>query len=77
MLFGDSLAAVELLNAAPSLRIDGVPALLEPAVLLFLRIEKAEQGLLRARSAGGLHLPLDSGFQCRVLDFDVHGYAFG
>jgi hypothetical protein len=76
MFFGDSLAAVELLYAAPNFRIDGASVLQEPAVLFFLRIEKAEQRLLRTGGAGGLHLPLDSGFQIRVLDFDAHGTPF-
>jgi len=75
-VFRDSLAAVELLYAAPDFRIDGVPVLQEPAVLFFLGIEKPQQCLLCAGCAGGLYLFLHSGFEIRVSDFDLHAAPF-
>lgn len=69
---GISFAAVELPHTSPDFRINGVPVLQEPAVLFFLCIEKAQQRLFGAGGAGGLHLPLYSGFQIRVPDFNLH-----
>jgi len=71
LVFGNSLAAVELIDAAPNLRIDCFPVLRKPAVLFLLRFQQADQHFLDAGGAGGLKLLLDSGFQSSVMDFDV------
>ena len=73
LVFGDALASVKLIDAALDLCIDGVFVFQEPAILFFLRFEKAEQRFLGAGGAGGLHLFLDSSLQGRIVDFDVHG----
>jgi hypothetical protein len=72
LVFGDSLAALELTDAAPDLRIDCFAVLREPTILFLLSFEQAEQHLLDARGAGCLELLLDSGFQSGITDFDVH-----
>ena len=71
-VFRDSLAAIELLDAAFNLGVDLVPIFREPTILLLLRIQKAEQHLLHAGGTGRLELSLDAGLESRIADFDVH-----
>jgi len=73
MIFRDSFAAVELLDAAPDLCVDCFPVLQEPTILFFLGLQQTEQDFLDAAGAGSLKLFLDSGLKGRIVDFDVHG----
>jgi hypothetical protein len=73
LVFGNTLAPVKLIGAAPDLRVDGVFVYQQPTILFFLRFEKAEQRFLRAGGTGRLNLLLDSSLQGRIVDFDVHG----
>jgi len=66
LVFGDSLAAVELIDAAPNLGIDGFLVLRKPAVLFLLSFQQAEQHFLHTGGAGCLELLLDSGFQSGI-----------
>jgi hypothetical protein len=73
LIFRDSFAAVELLDAAPNLCVDCFPVLQEPTILFFLGLQQTEQDFLDAARAGCLKLFLDSGLKGRIVDFDVHG----
>ena len=72
LIFRDSLAAVELLDAAPDLCVDCFPVLQKPTILFFLGLQQAEQDFLDAGGAGRLKLFLDSGLKGRIVDFDIH-----
>jgi hypothetical protein len=72
LLFRDSFAAVELLDAAPDLCVDCFPVLQKPTILLFLGLQLAEQDFLDAGRPGRLKLFLDSGLKGRIVDFDTH-----
>jgi hypothetical protein len=72
LIFRDSFAAVELLDAAPDLCVDCFPVLQKPTILLFLGLQQAEQDFLDAGRAGRLKLFLDSGLKGRIVDFDIH-----
>src|SRR6266496_1461517 len=72
LVLRDSLATVQLLNAAPDLRVDRFPALGKPAILLLLCFQQAKQHLFNAGGAGSLELSLDAGLESRIVDFDVH-----
>jgi hypothetical protein len=58
LIFRDSFAAVELLDAAPDLCVDCFPVLHEPTILFFLGLQQTEQDSLDA--AGSLKLFLDA-----------------
>ena len=73
LVFRDSFAAVELLDAAPDLRVDCIPVFQEPTILFFLGLQQTEQYFLGAAGAGCLKLLLESGLKGRIVDFDVHG----
>jgi hypothetical protein len=75
LIFRDSFAAVELLDAAPDLCIDCFPVLQEPTILFFLGLQQTEQDFLDAARGGSLELFLDSGLKGRIVDFDVHGFT--
>ena len=49
VVFGDSMTAVELFDAAPNLRVDRFPVLRKPAVLFLLSFQQADQHFLDAR----------------------------
>ena len=72
VVFGDSLAGVELFDAAPNLCINGFPVLEKSAVLFLLSFEQAEQDLLDTGGAGCPELLFDSGFEGGATDLDVH-----
>jgi hypothetical protein len=72
LIFRDSFAAVELLDAAPDLWVDCFPVLQEPTILFFLGLQQTEQDFLDAARAGRLKLFLDSGLKGRIVDFDIH-----
>jgi hypothetical protein len=72
LIFRDSFAAVELLDAAPDLWVDCFPVLQEPTILFFLGLQQTEQDFLDAARAGGLKLFLDSGLKSRIADLDIH-----
>jgi hypothetical protein len=72
LIFRDSFAAVELLDAAPDLCVDCFPVLQKPTILFFLGLQQAEQDFLDAGGAGRLKLFLDSGLKGRIVDFDIH-----
>jgi hypothetical protein len=72
LIFRDSFAAVELLDATPDLCVDCFPVLQEPTILFFLGLQQTEQDFLDASGAGGLKLFLDSGLKGRIVDFDIH-----
>lgn len=46
LVFRYSFAAIKLRDAALNSGVDGFPVLHQPAVLLLLRLEQMEQGLL-------------------------------
>src|SRR5258707_14306817 len=65
LIFRDSFAAVELIDAAPDLCVDCFPALQKPTILFFLRHQQAKQDFLDAGKAVALELILRSSLQCR------------
>ena len=73
LIFRDPFAAVELVDAAPDLRVDRAPVFQKPTILFLLGLQQTEQYFLDAAGAGRLKLLLDSGLQGRIVDFDVHG----
>jgi len=72
LVLRDSLAAIELLDAARDLRVDRFPVLGKPAILFLLRSQQTKQHLFNAGGAGGLELSLDAGLESRIADFDAH-----
>ena len=54
------------------LALNGGSVFQQPAILLFLRFEKAKQSFLRASGTGRLNLFLDSSLQRRIADFYLH-----
>jgi hypothetical protein len=76
LILGDSIAPVELIDAAPDLCFDCRPILQEPTILFFLGLQQAEQDLLEAGRAVRLKLFLDSGLKGRIVDFDIHVLSF-
>jgi hypothetical protein len=73
LIFRDSFAAVELIDAAPDLCIDRFPVLQKPTVLFLLGLQQMEQHFLDAAGVGRLKLLLNSGLKGRIMDFEVHG----
>ena len=73
LIFQDSFAAVELLDAAPDLCVDRFPVLQKLTILFFLGLQQAEQDFLDAGGAGRLKLFLDPGLKGGIVDFDVQG----
>ena len=72
-VFRYPLTAVELRDAAPNFCINCISVVHKPPVLLLLRFEEMQQHLLGTGGAGRVNLPLDSGLQGRIMDFDMHG----
>jgi hypothetical protein len=72
LIFGDSFAAVELIDAAPDLCVDCLLVLQEPTILFFVGLQQTEQDFLDACRAGRLKLFLDSGLEGRIVDFGIH-----
>jgi hypothetical protein len=62
-----------LRHAAPDLIVDGLPIVEKPSILLFSRLQKARQSLFRTGGASGKNLPLNSGLQHWVVNFNIHG----
>src|SRR5215469_818427 len=73
-IFGNSLAAVELIDTMLNLCVDRLAIFQEPAILLFLRLKQMEQYFLDAARACCLKLFLNSGLKGRITDFNVHGF---
>jgi len=63
----DPFAAVELIDAAPDLRVDRVPVFQKPTILFLLGFQQTEQYFLKPARAGRLKLFLDSGLQAASL----------
>jgi hypothetical protein len=59
LVFGNSFAPVKLIDAAPDLHVNGVFVFQQPAILFFLRFEKAKQRFLCVGGTGRLNLFLD------------------
>src|SRR5258708_11285426 len=75
VVFGDSMTAVELFDAAPNLRVDRFPVLRKPAVLFLLSFQQADQHFLDAPRASGLKLLLASGSPSALTDFAIHRWS--
>jgi len=74
-IFGNSLAAVELIDTTLNVCVDRLAILQEPAILLFLRLKQMEQYFLDATRPCRLKLFLNSGLNGGVTDFNVHGFT--
>src|SRR5262249_45637789 len=72
LAFGNSLAPIKLLHAPLDLHIDSVTIVRQPTVLFLLGLQQAEQYFLDTAGACRLNLLLDSSFQSRIADFNVH-----
>jgi hypothetical protein len=73
LVFGDSLAAIKLFDAAADFRVDAIAIFQKPAILLFLSLEQAQQYFLNAARTSRLELPLKPGFQSRIANNNRHG----
>jgi hypothetical protein len=73
LVFGDSFTTIELIDTPQDLPVDGIPVFQKPSVLFLLSLQQTQQHFFDAGRAGRSKLLLDSGLQCRIMDFDVHG----
>lgn len=72
LIFRDSFAAVELLDAALDFCVDYFPVFQEPEILFFPGFQQTAQNFLDAAGSGRLKLFLDPGLEGRTADFDFH-----
>lgn len=72
LIFRDSFATVELIDASLDLRIDRVPVFQKPAILFLLGFQQTEQYFLDAAGTRRLKLLLDPRLKDRIADFNVH-----
>ena len=68
MVLRNTLTSIELIDAAPDLRVDSCLVFQQLAIVFLLRIEKVEQCFFHAGGPGRLNLALDPSLQGDIVD---------